>query len=121
MPQNNFNNLSNKKLVESAGKTVIGTPSGLEAQHAQAELTKRLMDSINSLNKSTSRYSDRLLDLTILLFMIAFIQLLVSLGTISTSWKMWIWLMVVVTYVVYYMLRILVKEREKREYMENRK
>jgi len=113
MPQDDFNNLSHEKLVELAGKTVIGTPSGLEAQHAQAELTKRLMDSINSLNQSTSRYSDRLLDLTILLFMVALFQLLVSVSIIPTLWIIRIGIMDIILYSVYCVLRFLQKKKKK--------
>lgn len=42
-----------EEVVEAAGRTVIGTPSGLVSQQAQAELTKRLIDSNESLRKAT--------------------------------------------------------------------
>ena len=115
MSQDNFNNLSNEKLVELSGKTVVGTPSGLDAQRAQAELTKRLMESIDNLNKSTSRYSDRLLGLTLLLFFIAFIQLIVSLRTISNSLWVWIACIAIVYYGVYRVIRLLEKKSKKKK------
>ncbi len=51
--------LTNEELVNIAGSTVIGTPSGLKAQKVQAELNKRLMDSIGVL-KSTLNETVRL-------------------------------------------------------------
>lgn len=38
MAECNINDVTNEKLVEMVGGTVTGTPSGLEAQCAQAEL-----------------------------------------------------------------------------------
>lgn len=71
--------ISDKELVELAGSTVVGTTSGLKAQHAQAELTRRLMDSIKSLDKTTSRYSNVLVILTVILVMITIYQFILFL------------------------------------------
>jgi hypothetical protein len=80
---------SSKDLVRIAGETVIGTPSGLKAQHAQAELTKRLTDSINRLNSSTTFYSDRMLELTIFLFVLGSIQIVISLRSVVSTTLQW--------------------------------
>lgn len=71
----NITNTPNEELVKQAGETVVGTPSGLKAQYAQAELTRRLMNSINNLNKISSKYSQRLIWLTIVLGILAAIQI----------------------------------------------
>jgi len=110
MKKDNFNNLTNEKLVELAGETVIGTTSGLKAQYAQAELIKRLMDSINGLNKTTSRYSDKLLGLTIVLFFIAFVQLTVSLKSFFDSWMLWILSVFIVSYAISAVMKMIEKE-----------
>ena len=52
MNNEEISKMENEDLVKLAGGTVIGTPSGLKAQHAQAELTKRLLESIGELNKN---------------------------------------------------------------------
>jgi len=70
---------TNEELVRDAGETVIGTPSGLKAQHAQAELTKRLIISIDNLNKTTSCYSKVLIWLTVALGILAVIQIILFL------------------------------------------
>ena len=65
-----------EELVSDAGQTVIGTPSGLKAQHAQAELTRRLINSIKHLDETTSHYSRVLIWLTVILGIFALIQIL---------------------------------------------
>lgn len=75
----NISTQSNEELVKSVGETVIGTPSGLKAQHAQAELTRRLIISIDDLNRTTSYYSKVLIGLTIALGILAIIQIVLFL------------------------------------------
>lgn len=73
---------SDNTLVEIAGGTVLGTPSGLKAQHAQAELTRRLMVSIKNLDVTTSRYSKVLVALTIALTFLGVLQIILTLFSI---------------------------------------
>jgi hypothetical protein len=70
-----INGISDVELVAFAGSTVIGTSSGLKAQHAQAELTRRLMETIREANKSTTRHSTVTLGFTFVLFVTAILQL----------------------------------------------
>ena len=69
-----------EELVDDIGGTVIGTPSGLKAQFAQAELTRRLILSIRDLNRTTSRYSVTLIALSIVLGLIAITQIIVTIN-----------------------------------------
>ena len=52
------------QLVELAGETVIGTPSGLKSQKAQAEINRRLIEALNASQGSTKEHSKRLEFLT---------------------------------------------------------
>lgn len=61
MNNQEISKMKDEELVKLAGGTVIGTPSGLKAQHAQAELSKRLMNAITDLNATSSKYSGRLI------------------------------------------------------------
>ncbi len=75
----NIEKLKNEELVKIMGEKVIGTPSGLDAQHAQAELNRRLIDGINNFNKSTTDYSKRMIAVTIILLVVAMVQLVISI------------------------------------------
>ncbi len=66
---------TDEELVKLTGETVIGTPSGLKAQHAQSELTRRLMKSIRSLDQTTVFYSKVLIGLTVGLAVLGIIQI----------------------------------------------
>lgn len=70
----NISDEKDEELVRLAGQTVVGTQSGLKAQHAQAELTRRLMNTIKDLNSSTDKYSIILIWLTAVLAIITGIQ-----------------------------------------------
>lgn len=76
---NGITSKTDEGLVEDAGQTVIGTPSGLKAQHAQAELTRRLINGIKHLDETTARYSKVLIWLTIGLGIFALIQIILFL------------------------------------------
>ncbi len=87
--------LANEELVNIAGSTVIGTPSGLKAKQAQAELNKRLMDSIGGLkntidenNKATHKYNDVILDLTIAMALLAVLQVIIAALANNFSWPL---------------------------------
>lgn len=76
---NNINEKTNEELIDIAGEGISGDAPSRKAFQAQAVLTKRLSESIRSLDKKTSYYSDRLLRLTVLLFFIGFIQILIMI------------------------------------------
>lgn len=85
--------ISNEQLVELAGTTVIGTPSGLKAQQAQAELDKRLIENMESLKNSldqnnivASKYNKILLGLTMLMALLAVFQVLLTTIAMNFSW-----------------------------------
>lgn len=109
MTELDIKSVTDDELVQMSGSTTIGTGAGQKAQHAQAELMRRLMESITNLNKETSRYSQSIVDLTILLFAISFLQLLVSLKAISMSMTQWIILAAFVMYFIYRLTRFLTK------------
>lgn len=68
-----------KELVGDVGTAVIGTPSGLKSQVAQAELTRRLIISIKSLDETTSFYSTIIVILTMVLGILAVFQIWLAL------------------------------------------
>ena len=67
------------ELVDNIGSVVIGTTSGLKAQFAQAELTRRLIVSIRDLDRTTSKYSRIIVLLTVVLGILAGIQIWITL------------------------------------------
>lgn len=81
----------------------------------QAEIMVRLKGSIDKMSRSTDFYSDRLLDLTILLFLIAFVQLLISFRPLLNSWGQWIIAAIIFSLGMYFILQSMLKDREKRE------
>lgn len=66
------------QLVELAGETVIGTPSGLKSQKAQAEINRRLIEALNALKESTKQYNERLERLTWVLVVLTIILVAIS-------------------------------------------
>ena len=67
----NLSKLTNKELVELIGGMTIGSPSIVKAQHIQAEIIRRLIESIDSLNKSTALLSCIIIALTFIMLIIA--------------------------------------------------
>lgn len=78
---------------------------------AQAEMMRRLKNTIQDLDKNTVCYSRRLIDLTILLFFVALIQVFISLMAVSATWKEWILLSIIVLYGVYYLTRRIIEKK----------
>lgn len=75
MQEKKFDNkLSDEELVTASTETTGAHPSQ-RSLWAQAELTRRLMQSIQKLEKSTSRYSDVIIVLTFVLCVIGLLQL----------------------------------------------
>lgn len=69
---------SDDDLVRASTETVGGAPSQ-RSLFAQSELRRRLMESIRALDRTTSRYSQILIGLSVVIGLIALIQLCVSL------------------------------------------
>lgn len=63
--------------------------------------------------RSTDRWSKKIVGLTFLLFFIGFLQLFVSLKSVSSSWVQWLFLMILVTYAIFYVVRLIENEKEK--------
>lgn len=59
--------------------------------------------------RSNNRWSQKLTEVTILLFVVALMQLLASLGAISASWKEWLILAVISVYIISYVIKKLFK------------
>ena len=71
-----------EQLVELSGSTVIGTPSGMSAQQAQAEMNRRLIEALNDSKESTGRFSKRLELLTWVLVVLTVILVVIGVATI---------------------------------------
>src|SRR5262245_58880852 len=92
-----MNNLTEKNLVETIGSNVIGTPSGLKAQQAQAELNRRLIVSLRDLkvstdknNQKTDKFNKLMVNFNIALLLVAVIQVITSVfdpDSISLPYK----------------------------------
>ncbi len=66
------------QLVELAGETVVGTSSGLKSQKAQAEINRRLIEALNTSQKSTEKYSKRLEYLTWMLVILTIVLVIIA-------------------------------------------
>jgi len=77
------------------------------------EMMRRLKNSIQDLDKNTRNYSGKLIDLTILLFFVALIQVLVSIIAIPETWLNKILIFGMVFYAIYYAIRRITAEKNK--------
>lgn len=82
--------MENKKISDMSDKELVGVVERIEAigpKSAQAELTRRLIKSMNTLDKSTSRYSKIIIGLTLVLLLVALMQITVSIwGELGSDW-----------------------------------
>ena len=78
---------------------------------AQAEMMRRLKNTIQDLDKNTMRYSRRLIDLTILLFFVAFCQVLISIMAVPLTWLARILLGMIVLYSIYFITRRIIEKK----------
>jgi len=78
------------------------------------EMMRRLKNSIQDLDRNTKNYSGKLIDLTILLFFVALIQVFVSVIAIPETWFTKILIIGTVSYVVYYVIRRITEEKDKK-------
>lgn len=104
--------ISNEELVQAAGSTVIGTPSGLKAQQAQAELNRRLIESMDQLrgsidknNDATKKYNKVILNLTLAMALLAVFQVLLAAFTTIFPWPIKIGLAIVPIMIIVMVLR----------------
>ena len=80
---------------------------------AQAEMMRRLKNAIEKLDKNTKNYSGKLIDLTILLFSVALIQIFVSIMVIPETWLVRISLILMVLYFIYFIIRRVLEKKSK--------
>lgn len=85
MEDKNINEMTDAELVALAGSTVVGTPSGLKAQHAQAELTRRNTEALIESGKSADHYADKMMGLSLIVGLIALLQLMFEILSSSTT------------------------------------
>lgn len=78
MSETDTRNMTVEQLVELAGEAVIGTPSGLKSQKAQAEINRRLIEALNTSQESTKQYDKRLEYLTWVLVILTVILVLIE-------------------------------------------
>lgn len=83
------------------------------------EAIRELRDEVKKLNKSTqisnSVMADltmKLVDLTVLLFLIGLAQILISIASISASWKEWVLLSTIFLYLMYLLIRFISKKKQ---------
>lgn len=84
---------------------------------ASDELTRRrlkkLEKTIQNLDATTSRYSNMLVILTALLFVIGFLQLFISIGSFPASWYTRLIIFILFSYCVYITMRFFEKRLKK--------
>ena len=98
--QRKLNDLSDVELIEEMDNGIIGSGE-VYRDVIKAILDKRLKKAIQSLDKNTARYSKVLIWLTSLLFVIAYIQTIVLLKTVSGSNWAWAILVILLTGIVW--------------------
>ena len=86
-----------------------------KASLASEELTRRslvsLQKSLEESNKSTKRYSRHMFDLSILLFIVALVQVFISVMSIPESWFVRILILAVAGYAIYFAARRIFESR----------
>lgn len=93
-------NISDQELVTFSAET-FGSQPRQKSLWAQAELTRRLRESIRQFDRSTERYSKRMFFLTIVLLVVGLAQLMISIMAISLPFypviNVAIWVMMIGT------------------------
>lgn len=91
-------NMSVDQLVELAGDAVIGTPSG----KVQAEINRRLIEALNASKESTDAHSEKILNLSLVLLLVAMAQLMISVFALpfplAVQVVIWVGLLIFVVY-----------------------
>lgn len=85
MENEDIKTISDEELVEISGSVTVGTPSGLKAQKAQAELMRRNTEALNKSSETSERYSKVMLALTYVIIMISVGQFLFAINDSSNT------------------------------------
>jgi len=110
-PDPKTRDLTVDQLVELAGEAVIGTPSGLKSQKAQAEINRRLIEALNDSNKSATKYSKILVILTVVLFFVAVMQFIATVFPSPKNWQSSLVVLAVLFVGVFLIVRKLSKDQ----------
>lgn len=86
MEEGSIHKKTDHELVRDAGEVVIGTPSGLRAQHAQAELVRRNTEALKESSRTSEKYSDVMIVFSLLLFFVAMLQLVATFFASDKPW-----------------------------------
>lgn len=103
----NYKDKTDEELVFEAGRA-------RKIDSASVEMIRRLKNAIESLDKNTKNYSGKLIDLTILLFFVALIQVCVSVMAIPETWLTKILILGIIIYAVYYTVRRIIEDRKSK-------
>lgn len=90
-----YKNKTDEELVFEAGRA-------REIDSASVEMTRRLKNEIKKFNDNSTRYSEVLIGLTLILFGVAYFQLIFSLRTITSNWIEWIFFIVIISFGIYF-------------------
>jgi len=100
-----YKDKTDEELVYEAGRA-------RSIDSASVEMMRRLKNAIQDLDKNTKNYSGKLIDLTILLFFAALIQVFISVIAIPETWFNKILIFGIVVYAIYYIVRRITEERK---------
>ncbi len=110
-----------KKLEEASDEELYSWVNDLDFRVvplASDELTRRrihkLMDSINGLNDSTEKYSKVLVALTLILIVVAIMQITISAMTIPESWMVRIFVVIIFGGAFIYFVRKIINDLLKK-------
>jgi uncharacterized membrane protein YiaA len=105
--------LTNEHLVRMIAQSEAGVQTGVTVEHGKAELTKRLIEKLDNLDKTTEHYSQRVLILTFVLLFIGLGQLAVAIFNLELPlYAQIVWSLLAVGAAVY-MIFDLVRDVQK--------
>ena len=115
-PSSDLTKATDQELVNETSHWYdkLAIQASVEMSRRLKESTNQLNDSIKNLDETTSRYSQRLVNLTIILFVVGFLQLIVTIGTISASWREWVMLSIIAFIFIFYAIKILNRHKKNR-------
>ena len=90
-----YKDKTDEELVFEAGRA-------REIDSASVEMTRRLKNEIKKFNDNSTRYSEALIGLTLILFGVSYFQLIISLRTITSNWIEWIFFIVIISFGIYF-------------------
>ena len=74
----------------------------LESEELTRRYLKSLQNEIKKFNDTSVKYSEVLIGLTLILFGVAYLQLIIFLRTVASGWVEWIFLMVLISLGIYF-------------------